>query len=150
MDADGCAVKPEIYKVAARYKMKVFVVANKSMTIPYEDNIEMIVLSGGFDAADDWIVDHIQPGDIAVTADILLADKIIKKQARVLGPKGKEFTEDSIGSALASRELMSNLRHMGETGGGPSAMQPKDRSQFLATLDQIIQSLRKKYSAHLN
>ncbi len=150
VDADGCAVKPEIYKVAARYKMKVFVVANKSMTIPFEENVEMVVVSGGFDAADDWIVDHIQAGDIAVTADILLADKIIKKQARVLGPKGKEFTEDSIGSALATRELMSNLRHMGETGGGPSAMQPKDRSHFLATLDQMIQSLRKKYPAHLN
>ncbi len=149
VDADGCAVKPEIYKVAARYKMKIFVVANKSMTIPFEENIEMVVVSGGFDAADDWIVDHIKPGDIAITSDILLADRIIKNQARVLGPKGKEFTEDSIGSALATRELMSNLRHMGETGGGPSAMQPKDRSQFLASLDQIIQSLRKKYAAYL-
>ena len=147
VDADGCAVKPEIYKVAARYKMKVFIVANKSMSVPFEENIEMVVVSGGFDAADDWIVDKIQADDIAITSDILLADRIIKKQGRVLGPKGKEFTEDSIGSALATRELMSNMRHMGETGGGPSAMQPKDRSQFLATLDQVIQSLRKKYVA---
>jgi uncharacterized protein len=146
IDADGCAVKSEIYKVASRFKLKVLVVANKALSIPFEPAIEMIVVSGGFDAADDWIVENIQAGDVVITADILLADRCIKKEARVLGPKGKEFTEDSIGSALATRELMANLRHMGEMGGGPSAMEKKDRSQFLSQLDQIIQSLRKKYS----
>ena len=146
IDADGCAVKAEVYKVAARYKMKVFLVANKALNFPFDADIEMIVVSGGFDAADDWIAEKIEPGDIAITADILLADRCLKKQALVLGPKGKEFTEDSIGSALATRELMANLRHMGETGGGPSAMQSKDRSQFLSTLDQIVQAIRKKYA----
>jgi uncharacterized protein YaiI (UPF0178 family) len=144
VDADGCAVKAEVYKVAARYKMKVFLVANKSMSYPFDADIEMIVVSGDFDAADDWIAEKAELGDIVITADILLADRCIKKQARVLGPKGQEFTEDSIGGALAMRELMTNLRHMGERGG-PSAMEKKDKSQFLATLDQIIQSIRNKH-----
>lgn len=142
IDGDGCAVKEEVYKVALRYKMKIFLVANKAMSYPFDANIEMLVVNGGFDAADDWIVEQIEKSDIAITADILLADRCLKKQARVLGPKGVEFTEDSIGSALATRELMANLRHMGEMRGGPSAMEKKDRSQFLAKLDQIIQSIR--------
>ncbi len=143
IDADGCAVKDEIYKVAERYKLRVIVVANKRLTIPIDPRIEMQVVGGGFDAADDWIVENSQSRDILVTSDILLADRCIKKQVRVLSPKGKEWTEDSIGSAIAGRELMTNLRHMGEMRGGPSAMEKKDRSQFLSTLDQIIQSLKK-------
>lgn len=145
IDADGCPVKAETYKVANRYKIKVVVVANKSLTIPHDADIQMEVVSGGFDAADDWIVANAAEDDIAITADILLADRLLKKKVRVLGPKGKEFDEDSIGSAVAQRELMANLRHMGEMRGGPSAMQPQDKSKFLATLDQIIQSLRRKH-----
>lgn len=143
VDADGCPVKNEIYKVASRYKLKVFVVANRSLNIPLEENIEMIVVSGNFDATDDWIIDHINTSDVVITADILLADRVLKKNGRALGPKGKEFTADSIGSAIATRELMANLRHMGEATGGPSSMQPKDRSQFLSQLDQVIQSVIK-------
>lgn len=145
IDADACPVKAETFKVAARYQLKVFVVANSYQNLPLEPNIEMVVVKGNFDAADDWIVEKVEAGDIAITADILLADRLLKKQARVIGTKGIEFTEDSIGSAIASRELMANLRHMGETGGGPSSMQPKDRSKFLGTLDQVIQSLKRKY-----
>jgi uncharacterized protein YaiI (UPF0178 family) len=103
----------------------------------------MSVVSGGFDAADDWIVEHCTPCDIVVTSDILLAERCVKKKTRVLGPKGVEFTEDNIGTAVANRELMQNLRHMGEMCGGPAPMDKKDRSQFLGKLDQIIQSLRK-------
>jgi uncharacterized protein YaiI (UPF0178 family) len=144
IDADGCAVKDEIYKVAERYQLKVFVVANKQIRIPFDTRVEMVVVTGGFDAADDWIVEHTTAGDIVITADILLADRCVKKQVRVLGPKGVEFTEDSIGSAVATRELMSNLRHMGEMRGGPAPMEKKDRSLFLGKLDQIIQSLRRE------
>jgi uncharacterized protein YaiI (UPF0178 family) len=144
VDADGCAVKPEVYKVAARYKMKVYLVANKAMSYPFDADIEMVVVSGDFDAADDWIAEKAEAGDIVVTADILLAERCVKKQVRVLGPKGVEFTEDSIGGAVAMRELMSNLRHMGEMRGGPSPMDKNARSQFLAKLDQIIQSIRVK------
>ena len=144
IDADGCAVKDEVYRVAERYQLRVILVANKRLNIPIDPRIEMQVVGGGFDAADDWIVEHSTAGDILVTSDILLADRCIKKQVRVLGAKGKEWTEDSIGSAIAGRELSANLRHMGETRGGPSAMEKKDRSQFLASLDQIIQSLKKR------
>jgi uncharacterized protein YaiI (UPF0178 family) len=129
IDADGCAVKEEVYRVAERYQLKVTLVANKRLTIPLDPRIEMVVVAGSFDAADDWIVENCDVGDIIITTDILLAERCLKKQARVLGPKGKEWTEDSIGSALATRELMTNLRHMGETGGGPA----------LSKLDQIIQ-----------
>lgn len=143
VDADGCAVKNEVYKVASRYKLKVYLVANKAMATSSEADVEMIVVSGNFDAADDWIAEKIQPRDILITSDILLADRCLKKGARVLGPKGHEFTEDSIGSALAMRELTANLRHMGEKAGGPAPMDKKDRSRFLSSLDQIIQSLKR-------
>ncbi|MCB0351269.1 MAG: YaiI/YqxD family protein [Bdellovibrionales bacterium] len=144
IDADGCAVKNEIYKVAGRYKIKVFVVANKYLNIPIDPFIEMCVASSGFDAADDWIADRVVAHDIVVTSDILLAERCVKKKARVLGATGHEFTEDNIGSAVANRELMQNLRYMGEVRGGPAPMDKKSRSQFLSKLDQIIQSILNK------
>ena len=143
IDGDACPVKDEVYRVARRYKLKVIVVANQYLNVPLDPLIEMAVVSGGFDAADDWIVDKVTSSDIVVTSDILLADRCIKKQARVLGPKGQEFTEDNIGSAVANRELMQNLRHMGEMRGGPAPMDKKARSQFLGKLDQIIQALKR-------
>ena len=143
IDADGCAVKDETYKVASRYQLKVFVVANKAITIPLDPLIEMKLVSGNFDAADDWIAENAKAHDIVITSDILLAERCVKKQVRALGPKGSEWTEDNIGSAVASRELMQNLRHMGEMRGGPAPMEKKDRSQFLGKLDQMIQSARR-------
>lgn len=143
IDADGCPVREEAYKVAKRYDLKILVVANKWMSLPIDPKIEMVVVSGGFDAADDWIVEHSSVGDIVVTGDILLADRCIKNGVRVLGHKGDEFTEDNIGSAVANRELMQNLRYMGESRGGPAPMQKNDRSKFLGKLDQIIQSLKR-------
>ncbi|MBO9666080.1 MAG: YaiI/YqxD family protein [Bdellovibrio sp.] len=143
IDADGCPVKDETYKVAERYQLKVFVVANKYLTTPNDSRVQMVVASSDFDAADDWIVEHAQKGDIVITADILLAERCVKKQVRAIGTKGVEFTEDSIGSAVATRELMQNLRHMGEVRGGPAPMDKKDRSRFLGTLDQIIQQLKR-------
>ncbi|WP_413294856.1 YaiI/YqxD family protein [Bdellovibrio sp. HCB185ZH] len=143
IDADGCPVKEETYKVADRYQLKVFVVANKYLNVPQNSRVEMIVASSDFDAADDWIVEHAQKGDIVITADILLAERCVKKQVRAIGSKGIEFTEDSIGSAVATRELMQNLRHMGEVRGGPAPMDKKDRSKFLSTLDQVIQQLKR-------
>lgn len=144
IDADACPVKEETYKVAARYKMKTYVVANSYMRVPLDPLVEMKVVSGTFDAADDWIVESVTDRDIVITADILLAERCVKKKARVLGPKGVEFTDDNIGSAVASRELMQNLRHMGEMRGGPAPMDQRARSQFLGKLDQIIQSLKRR------
>jgi len=143
IDADGCPVKDETYKVAERYQLKVFVVANKYLNVPQDSRIQMIVASSDFDAADDWIVENAQKGDIVITADILLAERCVKKKVRAIGSKGIEFTEDSIGSAVATRELMQNLRHMGEVRGGPAPMDKKDRSRFLGTLDQVIQQLKR-------
>ena len=144
IDADACPVKDETYKVAARYKIKSFVVANKFQNVPVDPLIELKIVSGNFDAADDWIVENITSYDIVITTDILLADRCVKKQARAVSPKGVEFTEDNIGSVVANRELMQNLRHMGEMRGGPAPMDKKARSQFLGKLDQIIQSLQRK------
>lgn len=144
VDADACPVKDEIYKVAQRTQLKVILVANQYIHIPLNPLFEMNVVKGNFDAADDWIVEHIDARSIVITVDILLADRCLKKQARVLGHKGNEFSEDNIGSAIAQRELMENLRHMGENRGGPAPMQKKDRSNFLAKLDQIIQDLKRK------
>jgi uncharacterized protein YaiI (UPF0178 family) len=144
IDADGCPVKDETYKVAARYQIKVYVVANKYLTVPLSPLVEMSVVPGKFDAADDWIVERITNRDIVITADILLAERCVKKQARALGPNGKEFTEDNIGTAVANRELMQNLRHMGEMRGGPPPMDKKARSLFLGKLDQIIQALKRE------
>lgn len=144
IDADACPVKDETYKVAARHKVKTFVVANESQRVPFDTLVEMKVVSGGFDAADHWITDQVTDLDIVITSDILLADRCIKRQARVINPKGFEFTEDNIGTAVSNRELMQNLRHMGEMCGGPAPMDKKSRSQFLSTLDQVIQSLKKK------
>jgi uncharacterized protein len=144
LDADGCPVKDEAYKVAARYKIKVFVAANKYLNVPVDPMIEMVVVAKGFDAVDDWIVEQATTKDIVVTSDILLADRCVKKGCRTLDPKGHEFTEDNIGMSVANRELMQNLRHMGEMRGGPAPMDKKARSQFLGKLDQIIQSLLKR------
>ena len=143
IDADGCPVKDEVYRVAERYQLDVVLVANKPLNLPLNPLLEMVVVKGNFDAADDWIVENCQAADIVITADILLAERCVKKSARVLGHKGDEFTEDNIGSAVASRELMQNLRHMGEVRGGPAAMDKQARSKFLSTLDRIIQSLKK-------
>ncbi len=143
IDADGCPVKEEVYRVAERYNLSVVLVANKALRLPSNPLLKMIVVAGNFDAADDWIVENSNQRDIIITSDILLADRCIKKGSRVLGSKGEEFTEDNIGSAIANRELMQNLRHMGEVKGGPSPMDKKARSKFLGTLDTMIQSLKR-------
>jgi uncharacterized protein len=141
VDADGCPVKEEVYRVADRYKLPVVLVANKRLSVPLNSLFEVVVVPGAFDAADDWIVKNSHPNDIVVTADILLADRCVKKSVRALGPKGVEFTPDNIGSAVAIRGLMADLRQMGEMHSGPAAMDKKARSRFLAKLDEIIQSL---------
>jgi uncharacterized protein YaiI (UPF0178 family) len=104
----------------------------------------MVVVTGAFNAADDWIVENSKPNDIVVTADILLADRCVKKSVRVLGPKGVEFTSDNIGTAVATRALMQDLRQRGEMHGGPTPMDKKARSRFLANLDEIIQSFKRQ------
>ena len=144
IDADACPVKNEVYRVAGRYGLRVHVVSNAWINVPRDPLIAMVVVSDGFDAADDWIAERVQPGDIVVTADIPLADRSLKAGAAVIGSTGVPFTTSSIGMAMASRDLMSNLRAMGEVTGGPKPMTPRDRSRFLSTLDETVQRLRRR------
>jgi uncharacterized protein len=144
VDADACPVKDEIYRVGNRHSLEVIVVANASMRIPPDPKIRLQVVSDGFDAADDWIVEHAGVGDIVITSDIPLADRCLKKGAYVLGNTGRPFTEESIGDALVSRELSSELREMGLMKGGPAPFQKKDRSLFLQQLDAAIHLIRRR------
>jgi len=143
IDADACPVKAEIYRVAERYQLKVFVVANAYMNVPRDLRIELVVVADSFDAADNWIAERAGPGDIVVTADIPLADRSLKAGAMAIGNTGVPFTPSSIGMAMANRELLSNLRAMGEVTGGPKPMSPRDRSRFLSALDEAIQKWRR-------
>lgn len=144
VDADACPVKDEIFRVATRCGVKVLVVSNSPLRLPRSPLIEAVVVAKGlFDGADNWIVEQITDRDIAVTADIPLAARCLEKGARALDAKGKVYSPDSIGDALASRELMAHLRAMGELGGGPPPFTPKDRSTFLQRLDDLIQALRR-------
>lgn len=139
-------MKAEVYRVAERYAIKVFVVANAYINVPRDPRIERVVVSDSFDAADDWIAERAGPDDIVVTSDIPLADRSLKKGAAVIGANGIPFTSASIGMALANRELMSNLRAMGEITGGPKPMAPRDRSRFLSALDEAVQKIRRRRS----
>jgi uncharacterized protein YaiI (UPF0178 family) len=144
VDADACPVKAEIYRVAERYKLKVFVVSNSYLNVPRDPRHELVVVSDSFDAADNWIAERVGPDDIVVTADIPLADRSIKAGASVIGNTGLPFTPASIGMAMANRELLSNLRAMGEITGGPKPMAQRDRSRFLSALDEVIQKIRRR------
>ena len=144
VDADACPVKAEIYRVAERYELKVFVVSNSYLNVPRDPRHELVVVSDGFDAADNWIAERVGPDDIVVTADIPLADRSIKAGASVIGNTGLPFTPASIGMAMANRELLSNLRAMGEITGGPKPMAQRDRSRFLSALDEVIQKIRRR------
>ena len=132
----------EVYRVARRYGLRVKLVANSQMYIPGEDWLELVVVSDRFNAADDWIVEHIIKNDIVVSGDVPLASRCLEKGARVLGYKGHVFTEDSIGGALATRDLMSHLRDIGIMTGGTAPFTKRDRSRFLQSLDGIIQAIR--------
>jgi uncharacterized protein YaiI (UPF0178 family) len=146
IDADACPVKNEVYRVAGRYQLKVTLVANNWMRIPRDSRVSLQVVGGGFDAADDWIVEQVGGGDIVVTADIVLAGRCLEKGALALGTTGKPFTEDNIGDAIAIRDLLADLRGAGEQTGGPPPMTSRDRSLFLQKLDDMIQSILRRQS----
>ena len=141
VDADACPVKDEVYRVAKRYGLKTLVVANSPMRIPNDVLVELVVVDGDFNAADDWIAGQITGADIVVTADIPLAARCLEMGARALDHKGRVFTPDSIGEALASRELMAHLREIGESSGGPRPFTARDRSSFLQSMDRLVQAL---------
>ncbi len=143
IDADACPVKQEVYRVAERHALKgvaikVFVVSNSPIAVPRDGFVERIVVGAGMDEADNWIAERAGRGDIVITADVPLASRCVKAGAEVIAPNGRAFTKDSIGLALATRNLMDSLRSTGEITGGPKPFSPRDRSSFLSALDQAI------------
>jgi hypothetical protein len=144
VDADACPVKDEIYRVAERHKVPVSVVSNAPFRVPVGPLVERVVVSDGFDAADDWIAERADARSVVVTTDILLADRCLKAGATVLAPTGKPFTRASIGSAVATRAIMADLR-AGADGltGGPKPFAKADRSRFLQALDAALVRLRR-------
>ncbi len=145
VDADACPVKAEVYRVAERYGLKVYLVANDIMSVPRDQpNVELVVVSDRFDAADDWIAERAGPGAIVVTNDVPLASRCVKAGAYALAPNGRVFSPDSVGMSLAVRNLMQDLRASGEVTGGPPPFSKKDRSAFLSALDLAVTRLRRQ------
>lgn len=142
VDADACPVKAETVKVAERHGLPVVFVTNAWLAVPRAPRVRVQVVSGAFDAADDWIVEQARRHDVVITADIPLAARCLKLGAHVLGPSGKAFTADNIGNALATRELMADLRAYG-VGGGPPPFGPKDRSRFLEALERVVREAKR-------
>jgi len=142
VDADACPVKSETARVAERHGLPVIFVANTWLPVPRGARMRVQVVPGSFDAADDWIAGHTGRDDVVVTSDIPLAARCLKLGARVLSPNGRPFTDDNIGSALATRELMSDLRAYG-VGGGPPPFGPKDRSRFLDVLERVVRDAKR-------
>ncbi|MGH6763881.1 MAG: YaiI/YqxD family protein [Phyllobacterium sp.] len=143
IDADACPVKDECYRVAERHGVKTHVVSNSFINIPRDPMIERVIVSDGFDAADNWIAERVSHGDIVITADIPLADRCVRAGADVIAPNGRAFTQSSIGNTLATRNLMQELREAGQITGGPRPFSPRDRSAFLSALDLAIVRLKR-------
>ena len=150
IDADACPVKREVYRVAGRFKLKTIVVSNTHIRLPDSPLIIPVIVDDGPDAADNWIAENADRDDIVITADIPLASRSIKKEASVINPSGKLFTEDNIGQIVAARNLMADLRDAGEVTGGPPPFTKKDRSNFLHKLDELIHSILRKNPGYSN
>lgn len=144
VDADACPVKNEVYRVAERHGLKVLVVSNSPIAVPRESWIERVVVGAAMDAADDWIAERAGASDIVVTADVPLAGRSVRAGATVIAPNGKPFDEDSIGLAVATRNLLHDLRSTGAVTGGPKPFAPRDRSRFLSALDQAIVRIKRR------
>ena len=143
IDADACPVKAEVYRVAERHRVRVVVVSNSLIAIPRDPLVERVVVGAGPDVADDWIAERAAPGAVVVTADIPLAARCVKAGAEVLAPTGKRFDDSAIGMALATRNLMDDLRSAGQLTGGPRPFAAKDRSAFLSALDAALNRLKR-------
>ena len=143
VDADACPVKDEVYKVAWRREVPVRVVSNARIRVPEHPLIERVLVSGAFDAADDWIAEQADASAVVITGDILLADRCLKKGATVIGHNGRPFTSASIGGAIATRAIMADLRAGGDAVGGPAPFAKADRSRFLQALDEALVRLSK-------
>ena len=144
IDADACPVKDEAIRVAARHRLKTYLVCDGGIKPNQDPMVELVIVNQGADAADDWIAENIQKADICITSDIPLASRCLKRGALSVKPNGSQFTEDSIGMALANRELMQDLRETGIMTGGPKPFSKSDSSNFLNCLETIIQKAKRK------
>lgn len=143
VDADACPVKDEALKVAERHGLSITYISNSWMRLPEGSLVKRVVVQEGPDAADDWIAEQIEPGDICITQDIPLASRCLKKGAKAIGNTGKPFNEASIGMALAMRELSQHLRETGESKGLNAAFTKQDRSRFLQSLEAAVQASKR-------
>ncbi len=144
VDADACPVKLEIYKVARRFSLAVVVVANQVLRVPRGQPVEQIHVGGEPDAADDWIAEHAAPHDIVITNDIPLAARVLERGAEAIRPNGEVFDKETIGGAVATRNLMEQLRERGEVRGGPPPMDRRARGRFASRLDQLVRRVQKR------
>jgi uncharacterized protein YaiI (UPF0178 family) len=144
VDADACPVKDEIYRVATRYGLRVTLVSNSWMRTPESDRVALVVVDKGANVADDWIAEKAEAGDIVVTGDILLAARCIDAGAEVIGLKGRMFTPENVGDALATRDLLADLRDAGTRTRGPAPLEKKDRSRFLQAMDAAVQRIKRE------
>ena len=144
VDADACPVRHETVRVAARHGLKTYLVSDGGIRPSRDSRVELVFVSPGADAADDWIADHIQSADICVTNDTPLAARCLEKDALALKPNGEPFTRNAIGMALATRDLMQSLREAGEITGGPRPFSPSDRSKFLNRLETTVQAAKRQ------
>jgi uncharacterized protein len=145
VDGDACPVREEVFRVADRLGLGVFIVSNGSRPIrpSGRPNVRMITVGATLDAADNWIAEHVTAADVCVTADIPLASRCLAKGARSLAPSGRVWTSDNIGNALAGREISRHLRELGVATGGPAPLSKQDRSRFLSVLDTVAQAARR-------
>ncbi|HEX3497890.1 MAG TPA: YaiI/YqxD family protein [Stellaceae bacterium] len=143
IDADACPVRKEVFTVAERHALTVFVVTQGNIRVPIDPRLRLVLVSEGPDAADDWIAERIGTGDICVTADVPLAARCLERGASAIGATGRRFTLDNIGTALASRDIAAHIRERGGQSGGPRPLAQKDRSRFLGELDGLINAIRR-------
>jgi len=143
LDADACPVKDEAIQVGLRHRWAIFVVANKFLALPRRSGLEMVVVPGGTDVADTWIAERAEAHDVVVTSDIPLAARAVAKGAVVLTPKARVLDDSNVGEALATRDLLTNLREGGLATGGPAPFGQKDRSRFLQALESLIVAAEK-------
>ena len=145
VDADACPVKNEIERVATRHNLETYIVCDGGIRPSLNPLIQLVIVNQGADAADDWIVDHIKKSDICITNDIPLAGRCLKKKAFALKPNGKSYTDDNIGIALATREIMEKIRETGEMTGGPPPFSKADRSKFLDQMEMTVLKAKKSH-----
>ncbi len=144
VDADACPVKEEVLRVAQRHGLEVYLVSNGFLRPINNQKVHIVLVESGPDVADDWVAERVGDGDIAITADILLAQRCLQNKASVVGPTGKLFTQENIGNVVANRTLNAHLRELGEMSGGSASFSKQDRSRFLQMLEEVIQKIKRR------